>query len=176
RCLEKNREERFQSARDLAFHLEQLEQVTSGAHVSLPLSRSGRRVLPVVALGAAAFASVLMWLITRPEPAPAFHQLSFHRGRIGGARFASQAIVYSQALGVGAPEVWIALTDSPEPYPLGYAAADVLAARSGELALSIRRRFTGGERFVGTLAVAPVGGGAPRETLEDVEDADWNPS
>ena len=44
--------------------------------------------------------------------------------------------------------------------------ADVLAARANELALSLRRRYAGGERFTGTLARAPVGGGTPRELLE----------
>lgn len=31
-----------------------------------------------------------------------------------------------------------------------------------------------GERFVGTLAVVPLGGGAPRERESDIEDADWD--
>ena len=52
----------------------------------------------------------------------------------------------------------------------------MLAARAGELALSLRRRFVLGERFVGTLALAPIGGGSAREVAENIEDADWDPS
>jgi WD40 repeat protein len=46
--------------------------------------------------------------------------------------------------------------------------------RGAKLALSLNRRFVMGERFVGTLAEAPIGEGSPRELAEDVEDADWD--
>ena len=45
----------------------------------------------------------------------------------------------------------------------------------GELALSLRDRFLTGAGGAGTLARAPLGGGAPREVLEFVEFADWSP-
>ena len=115
------------------------------------------------------------WIAQHPRRAPEFQQLTFLRGRIGGARFAGESIVYSQAQ-AGAPlGVWLTPPDGQEPRFLGYPKADVLAARSNELALSIGRRFTGGERFVGTLAIVPVSGGVPREVLENVEDGDWDP-
>jgi hypothetical protein len=174
RCLEKNKEERYQSARDLAFHLRQLEPGTTGAHVSPPRRV---RVLPtLLGIGALAAAATATWMLTRAAPAPAFQQIDFHRGRIGGARFAAGAVVYSQAAGGGPLEVWLTLAAGPESRSLGYAGADVLAARGNELALSVRRRYAGGERFTGTLARAPVGGGTPRELLQDVEDADWDPA
>jgi dipeptidyl aminopeptidase/acylaminoacyl peptidase len=66
------------------------------------------------------------------------------------------------------------LPGSPEARSLDIDDADVLAVRAGELALSIRRRYVGGERFAGTLAVVPILGGAPREVLDDVEEADWD--
>ena len=70
----------------------------------------------------------------------------------------------------------IDLADSPASRELEYApGTDILAARTGELALSLRRRFLIGERFVGTLALAPSGG-SPHEVAENVEDADWDPS
>jgi eukaryotic-like serine/threonine-protein kinase len=175
RCLEKNREERFQSARDLAFHLQQLHQGASTASSSDEGRARGlrRRWLVLAALVVAGLvAAGALW----PRPvAPRFEQLTFHRGRIGGARFASEGVVYSQTQQGDPLGVWHRLRDSPEPRALGYA-ADVLAAHGGELALSLRRRFGVGERFFGTLAVAPIGGGAPRELLDDVEDADWDPA
>jgi Tol biopolymer transport system component len=46
---------------------------------------------------------------------------------------------------------------------------------SGELAISLDRHYNFGYETVGTLARVPLAGGAPREVLEDVEDADWAP-
>ena len=161
RCLEKSREERFQSARDLAFHLHQLAQASSGSHPvpSLPVSR--RRLLVVGGLGAVALLAAVPWLLGPSAVAPTFQQLTFHRGRIGGARFAGEAIVYSLAVGLRPPEVALRLTDSPEARPMGYAAADVLASCGGDLALGVRRRFVRGDRTRRHARVAPLGGGAP---------------
>ncbi len=59
---------------------------------------------------------------------------------------------------------------------MGLKGADVLAVSSvGELALSLGHRFTMGWESRGTLARMPLGGGAPREVLEGVQDADWSP-
>ncbi len=182
RCLEKDKEDRFQSARDLAFDLQQLRDLTWGTRPLAATSSGVRRklLLGLLAMAVLIEAVALAMLLLRPAPSPTFEQLTFRRGRIGGARFASdgQAVVYSQTREGTAPEVWrVDLADSPASRALGFpAGSDVLAARAGELALSIRRRFVLGERFVGTLALAPVGGGSPREVTEHVEDADWDPS
>src|SRR5262249_22702269 len=109
-----------------------------------------------------------------PRDAAVFRQLTFHRGRIGGARFSGDGIVYSQAIGGAPSEVRLIVSGSPESRPLGYTAAGVLAARGGDWALSSHRRFAGAERFIGTLAVVPVGGGTPAERMDNVEDADWS--
>jgi serine/threonine-protein kinase len=71
RCLEKRREARFQSARDLAFALE----VLSDPSVAMPAPAAGRsertrRVLPwmVVALLLLGLAGVTVWMLRRPPP------------------------------------------------------------------------------------------------------------
>lgn len=180
RCLEKNKEDRFQSARDLAFDLEQLRDLTGGTKpVGLRPLALRRKLLPaLLAVSVLAGAVVLILYMQRPALTPTFEQLTFRRGRIGGVRFASegQAVVYSETREGNALEVWrLDLADSPASrslqFPVG---SDVLAARVGEIALSVRRRLVLGERFVGTLALAPVGGGSPREVAENVEDADWD--
>jgi hypothetical protein len=182
RCLEKDKEERFQSARDLAFALKQLRDggQSSAAAEPAPAPRRRKALAVVLAVGLLVEALAIGWLLLRPAATPSFEQLTFRRGRIGGARFASdgQAVVYSEAGAGNALEVWRTdLVDSPQSRSLDYpVGSDVLAARAGELALSVRRRFVQGERFVGTLALAPLGGGAPREVMENVEDADWDPS
>jgi serine/threonine protein kinase/dipeptidyl aminopeptidase/acylaminoacyl peptidase len=182
RCLEKDPEERFQSARDLAFDLQQLREPTSGARkLRLPHVRLRRRVLWAALAAAIAIPGIILGtLLLNTGSAPTFEQLTFSRGRIGGVRFASdaQAVVYSETREGNALEVWrIDLADSPASRTLGFPrGTDVLAARAGELALSTGRRFVLGERFVGTLALAPVIGGSPHEVAENVEDADWNRS
>jgi WD40 repeat protein len=183
RCLEKDKEERFQSARDVAFDLQQLRDLTGeGKWVGAAPSAVRRKVLLMILVMAMLADAVLLGLfLWRPaDPVPTFEQLTFRRARIGGARFASdgQAVVYSETREGNALDVLrIDLADSPASRSLGFPpGTDVLTARAGELALSLRRRFVLGERFVGTLALAPLGGGAPREVSENVEDADWDPS
>jgi hypothetical protein len=171
RCLEKGPDERFQSARDLAFHLQQLAQSTSGSHPLPPLPARYRRGLLGALLVAAALVAVAPWLLLRPTAAPSFQQLTFHRGRIGGARFTDAGVVYSQTRSLEPPTVYLKVRSSPEATTL-YGKADVLAFCAGELALSVGRRFVKGERLAGTLASAPSGGGSPHPWLEDIEDAD----
>jgi Tol biopolymer transport system component len=73
-------------------------------------------------------------------------------------------------------EIFSTRADSSESRSLGLPSADVLAISStGELAISLHRRYMFGFQSVGTLARVPLAGGAPREVLEDVEDADWSP-
>ncbi len=174
RCLEKNREERFQSARDLAFHLRQLQE-SHRAPVPPPVRHLGL-VLAILTAGVLAGVALVFVETLRRAP-PSFEQLTFRRGRIGGARFASEggAVVYSEAREGRPLDVWwLSGPDSPESRLLGHKGSDVLAVRGGKLALSLDRRFVMGERFVGTLAEAPIGEGSPRELAEDVEDADWD--
>jgi hypothetical protein len=177
RCLEKNREERFQSARDLAFDLQQLREQTEATK---PVPAAGaalrRRGLTALVVAALLVGGIGLGLLLPRDAAPTFEQLTFRRGRISGARFTpgAQAVVYSDGERVWRVDV---LDSGPtSPLPLGHSGSDVLAARAGELALSIGRRFVLGERFAGTLALAPVDGGAPHPRRENVEDADWDPS
>jgi len=176
RCLEKNKEERFQSARDLAFHLQQVEHSATSTGPHWMRRRAVRRNLLLlgVILAAMAVTGLLVWMLKPPTPM-AFRQLTFHRGRIGGARFSPDGVVYSQAAEGTPLQVWRTWPESLESRTLEYERADVLAARGGELALATARRFVGGERFVGTLAVMPIGG-TPAEKVKNVEDADWNPA
>ena len=71
RCLEKNKEERFQSARDLAFDLQQLRELTGGPDRSAPR----RRPPPQNAAGdprrrRAGAGMALAVLLSRPPGAP----------------------------------------------------------------------------------------------------------
>jgi Tol biopolymer transport system component len=54
--------------------------------------------------------------------------------------------------------------------------AEVLSiSRSGQMAVSLDRRWAGRFIWSGTLAQVPLVGGAPRELADDVQWADWSP-
>ena len=181
-CLEKNPAKRFQSASDLVFALEQLSDASTGS-LAPPRPTPKRITTTVAALATALIllaAALVAVLLVRPDSAPSFQPLTFARARIAAARFAAdgQAVVYSEARQGNAllRVARIDLADSAPSRDLEYApGTDILAAKTGELALSVRRRYLIGERFVGTLALAPSGG-SPHEVAENVEDADWDPA
>ena len=63
--------------------------------------------------------------------------------------------------------------ESPDSIALPLPAADVLSvSRSGELAIQLDPRLAHNGSWTGTLALAPMFGGAPREIAEDVLYAD----
>ena len=186
-CLEKNPEERFESARDLAFDLEALSGV-SGATVTGAVAAAearGRRrpswaLFAAVAVVSAAIAGLAAFASGKKAgrvPPPLFHQLTFQRGEVGGAFFApdGQTILYSAAWEGEPFEVFINRPESPESRPFGLAAAEVLAiSRTGEMAISLNRRTTLSFIRTGRLARISIAGGAPREILDDVQWADWS--
>jgi dipeptidyl aminopeptidase/acylaminoacyl peptidase len=87
-----------------------------------------------------------------------------------------QAVVYSAAREGNTPRIFIARPEYPEPQPLGPAGMHLLALSSrGELAVLLGARYIWHRLFTGTLASMPLGGGAPREILDGVRQADWSP-
>jgi serine/threonine protein kinase len=181
-CLEKNTQERFQSARDLGFQLADVASPSSTSAISgpIPLPRS-RRWLPAVAgaLLVLAIAGAGFFLAGRRFTSsfqPTFHRLTFRRGTILTARFAAdgKTVVYGAAWDGNKPEVFLVTPDSPESRPLGLANTDVYAvSSSGELALSLRNRDPL-PPVSGTLErAALLGGAAPRPVMDGVEFADW---
>jgi eukaryotic-like serine/threonine-protein kinase len=174
RCLEKNPDERIQSARDLAFDLEAFLLPGTKA-------RRSRWKKPGIAIAATvAVLSLVSFLAGRklervqPHPGPSFHQLTYRLGVITGARFApdGQSIIYLAGWDGKAVEVFSTRAGGPESRPVGLPSAGVLAVSSaGELAISLGCELNWAE-CRGTLARIPPAGGAPRELLEDVFYAD----
>ena len=180
KCLEKAPEARFQSARDLAFHL---EAVSSGLSSALPPPPRRRRATRRGLLAAAATLALLAALagafslgLTWHREQPRFHQVTFRRGTIHGARLSPDGgtVVYGAGWEGQQVRIFAARPDNPESLVLLDRPANVLAVSPrGELALTLLR----GRAFArGTLARMPLsGGGAPRELAEGVEWADWAP-
>ena len=117
RCLEKNPNERIQSALDLAFDLEALLVPSDRA----PRPRWKR---PAIGIGLAAMVLALISFFAgrklervQPHPTPTFHRLTYRLGVITGARFApdGQSIIYSAAWDGKPVEVFSTRVGGPNP-------------------------------------------------------------
>jgi len=182
--LEKSPDERFQSARDVAFALDDLSTVSSGAGAAIPhrkpwiAPRFRAAALGLALLSTAVAVFVVARTTARSVP-PSYHQLTFRRGNVATARFApdGQTIIYGAAWDGDPIRVFTARSDAVESTALPLPEADVLSlSRAGELAVCLQKRTVEGWATAGTLARVPLAGGAPRAILEDVQGADWDPA
>jgi eukaryotic-like serine/threonine-protein kinase len=180
-CLEKNPEERFHSAHDVAFDLETLSGVSApGANPLALLAWRIRRPWAAALLGLLAAVGVAAYVAGRKagfRRPPDFYQLTFRRGFISGARFGAEghAFVYSAAWEGNPPGLFAGRPGSAEATPLPPVDSQLLAvSSSGAMALQLRPKNSG-LYWIGTLAQEPLAGGAPRELLEGVQWADWSP-
>jgi hypothetical protein len=185
RCLEKNPEERFQSARDLAFALEALSTptgVSNSVLVTAQPATAWRRRTALAAVTALALAGAfLLGRALAPAPAadvPTITRLTFDRGIIRSARFASdgETVVYGAGWN-GAPlKVFVVRLDTKESKPLDLPDGDILAvAKSGDMLLSLARRYLGSWMPDGTLARGRLFSSSVRQMLEHVRFADFMP-
>jgi eukaryotic-like serine/threonine-protein kinase len=145
-----------------------------------PRTRAPRFALVAGALALVALGLLAgRWVWGRSAPAGlTFLQRSFRDEAIYNARFApdGRTIVYSSAAETSAPDVFVIRPDYAAPTPLGLTGAHLLSVSSkGELAVLVRAEFLRHRLFQGTLARVPLGGGAPREVLDSVREADWSP-
>jgi Tol biopolymer transport system component len=182
-CLEKNAEERFHSAHDVAFDLEALSGLSTPSAAAFAAPSGGRRrLLPAVAaaallvgLAGGLAAGRKVW----SRPPPAYHQLTFRRGQVPSARFApdGQTFLFSAAWEGKPLGTFLGRLGSAESRPYDLVGAEVLSiSRSGEMVVSLGRHVVGAFKNSGTLArISVAGGGAPRQILEDVHFADWGP-
>jgi serine/threonine protein kinase/Tol biopolymer transport system component len=179
RCLAKESDDRYASTRDLARELSTIrdhlsEAVGAPDVTSPPRSRLRRFLLPAasVAVAAAAFLAGGRFVGSAAASFPKFQQLTFQRGAIETARFApdGQTVLYGLKT-VGPRQLFSTRVGSPEYRLLGLPPSDILSVSSaGEIAVLL-----GGLRRPAMLARASLGGGAPREVLDDVNSAGWSP-
>jgi Tol biopolymer transport system component len=109
---------------------------------------------------------------------PAYQRLTFNRGTIWNARFApdGQSVVYSATWNGNPLDVFAARAGKTESRSLKLENADLLAiSATNEMAVLRNRQYIGLFRSRGTLARLPIDGGAARDLLEDVQEADWSP-
>jgi eukaryotic-like serine/threonine-protein kinase len=184
RCLEKQPEQRFQSAKDLAFALEALSGTTSRTAANSAISGGAEKprwlgyVITAAIAGLALGGAIAWYLRPRPTSPPVFTKVSFHRGLVLRARMGpdQKTVFYSAKLNGGSADTYTIHEDYPESVAVGLHGALLLAiSRQNQMAVLVRPTSYAHYQWTGTLATAPVGGGTPRELLENVYDADWSP-
>jgi hypothetical protein len=184
RCLEKRPEDRFESARDVAFALEAVATTTASASVTSDTAGRARRgkalaLIATALLGAVAGAGLLT-VLRGPAPPPSYTQLTFRRGAILSARFShdGQTVVYSAAWQGQPAQLYTTRVGSYEDRPLGFEGTVLSVSSRDEVAVKLGRflgsRWSGGKQR-GTLARVSLAGGVPRELVENVVAADWDP-
>lgn len=179
RCLEKNPEQRFQSTKDLTFALEALSGTAQAAAAPLPRavrSKPWAAFVIGVALIGGLIAAYFVGTERGSKPG-SFERLTFQRGYVRGARFApdGQNVIYSAAWEGRPHEVFITRIGDHNARSLDLKDAMVVGVSAlGDVAVltGVQQNRTANWMQVGTLARASASGGAAREILEGVWDAD----
>lgn len=178
-CLEKDPEDRFQSAKDLGFAFLTLTG-TSGRLESRSLARGRREssVLPwLIAAGFGLISVAAIFVPRSAAPPPTYHRVTFESGTLYSARFApdGQSIIYSAAWSGRPVQLFSTVGNSLLSQTLTVSGTLLAISNTNDLAVVQGGAHTGQlETSNGMLAIAPLAGGSPREVLSDARWADWN--
>ncbi|MGA9566484.1 MAG: serine/threonine-protein kinase [Candidatus Korobacteraceae bacterium] len=181
-CLEKAPEQRFQSARDLAFDLESITSMTSSGGLSAAKVKERKTRTSLIGAAAALvlLAGLAGWLLASARHAPTgaqFHQVTYRRGTPGTARFTpdGQNVIYTAAWEAAEPELYSVPADGVGGHPMGIKDARLLAVSSkGELAVALSPQARTTLLAPGNLA-RTTGNSAPKPEIENIQAADFTP-
>jgi serine/threonine protein kinase len=179
-CLEKDPDNRFRSAHDLAFDLESFSlpsQTGVAPAKSLPTRRGALGAL-VAAIPVGAAGAYLLGTRSSKSSELKFHRLTYRRGKIQAARFApdGHTLVYSAQWEDQPYQLFTVRDDGPDSRLLNFSGAGLFGVSSqSELALGLNLRARSTFYNQGTLARAPFSGAEPRPLVDDVRYADWMP-
>ncbi len=183
RCLRKDPQRRWQSMSDIKVALEDvLDELEAGklgsADTEVVAARQRRSIRflfwPAVILVALLAGVYAGWRLLQPVQ-PTFERLTYRRGEIPSAKFSpdGQTVVFSAQWANEPTNIFSMRPGGREYRPLDLPEGRILAISStGEMAILLGQANREGS---GTLARVPLSGGAPREILENVNDADWSP-
>jgi serine/threonine protein kinase/WD40 repeat protein len=186
-CLEKQPQDRFQTARDLAFGLESVTSQSGIYSAIIPAldiedDKPSRKWLVFAALGLilASLLAVSFFVGRRTAgaPLPTYTQLTFRRGAIYTARFThdGKEVFFSAAWNGNPVDVSFMRSESHNVQTLDLTNTELLSISStGEMAVLLNTKYLFHFINQGTLARVPLAGGVAREMLENVQEADWGP-
>ena len=183
RCLAKDPEDRWQTARDLAAELRWIAAEGSGTPmaVSGTIRRPRRAALWGAVAGATAAAAVLATVVASMWPAPSvtgYLPATFRRGAVSSARFTpdGQSIVYSASWEGQPYAAFLGRPGTPDARDLQLKDARIMSiSRAGDMAVLFTPQSITDTFGVRTLARIPMAGGARDDLLTGVVDADWIP-
>jgi eukaryotic-like serine/threonine-protein kinase len=182
-CLEKRPQDRFDTAHDLAFAIETAMGVSSAPRTAAAAPERKRSafapLLAAVGIAAALGAGLLLGSRLRSPAHPQFRRITYHRGYVESARFSpdAQTVIFGSTRRDEPLRIYSTRLDSVESRALDLPSGSTVLgiSRTGEMALLLHVAHRGYWIRSGTLARAALGGGAPREILEHVTDADISP-
>ncbi len=200
-CLEKDAQQRFQSAGDIAFQLNELSGLrsTSGAEaVATPAAdaeaatkataaaqpeTSSAGKLVTVAMLALAIGAIAAWFAAKAAyhyTPPTFQQVTFVDGIIDSSRFLPDGHSFICAARLSTDPrrlLYIGNIDTPGLRALNIPADQVESVSPSGNVLIVQNMHGIGVGYVavGTLAQMGIDGSAPRAVLDDVQYATWDP-
>src|SRR5579862_2635944 len=189
KALEKDRDLRCQTAAEMRADLKRIKRSLDSSRTSVETEAAARDVAAapahppatrsnvvwsilalsvLVALAAGIYVGKQIFSSTPPPP-PTYRQLTFRRGSIRSARFApdGQTILYSAAWQGSPVDVFTARPEAPEARSMGLSRTQLASVSPASgMAVLLNSKAIGTWVNMGTLARAPLVGGAPREVLE----------
>jgi eukaryotic-like serine/threonine-protein kinase len=182
RCLAKDPEDRWQTARDMAAELRWIAEETPGtipAAATKRWPRRGRLWGGVAAAGltAAVLAAIASSLWPRPSVAE-YLPATFRKGAVSSARFTPDGLsfVYSASWEGQPYAAFLGRPANPDARDLQMRDARIMSiSRAGDMAVLFGPQNITHTWGLRTLARIPMAGGSRRDILSGVVDADWIP-
>jgi hypothetical protein len=183
RCLAKDPEDRWQTARDMAAELKWIAEAAAASPTPAPVTtRRPRRValwggVAGAALTAAVFAATTAWMGPRPGVAE-YVPATFRKGAVSSARFTPDGLsfVYSASWEGQPYAAFLGRSANPDARDLQLRDVRIMSiSRAGDMAVLFGPQNITHTWGLRTLARIPMAGGSRRDMLSGVVDADWIP-